>query len=69
MNFELSNLVGGFLFGCIGFVAFTYGKRQAAWSPMFLGLALMMFPYFITSTVWIYVVGVLLTGALYFFRD
>ncbi|MCA9002704.1 MAG: hypothetical protein KDB61_12325 [Planctomycetes bacterium] len=65
----MSNLIGGFLFGCIGFVAFTYGKRQTLWTTMFLGLALMLFPYFITSTVWIYVVGIGLTGALYLFRE
>ena len=69
LNFEINNLIAGFLFGSIGFVAFVYGKRQSAWTPMFLGLALMGFPYLVTNTIALYVVGVLLTGALYIFRE
>ena len=69
LSFELHNLIAGFLFGSIGFVAFVYGKRQDAWTPMFLGMALMAFPYLVTSTVWIYVVGIALVAALFRFRE
>src|ERR1700760_3123764 len=49
MNFSAANLIGGFIFGSIGFVAFIYGKRLNLWKPMFIGLALMVYPYFVSS--------------------
>ncbi len=57
------------LFGAIGFAAFVYGKKSAAWKPMVLGIALMGYPYFISSPFLFYAVGVALTAALFFFRN
>ena len=68
MNFELNNIIAGFLFGSIGMVAFVYGKRMSAWTPMFLGLALMAFPYLVENTAGVWILGTGLTMALYFFR-
>jgi hypothetical protein len=69
--FDLSpaNLIGGFVFGSIGFVAFVYGKRLSLWKPMFCGIALMIYPYFIADTTLMLVIGTLGTGALFFLRD
>ena len=69
--FDLSaaNLIGGLVFGSIGFVAFIYGKRMNSWKPMFCGLALMIFPYFISNTVAMYVIGIGGSFALLLFRD
>jgi hypothetical protein len=51
--FETSspNLIGGFVFGSIGFVAFIYGKRMNLWKIMLCGLALMIFAYLIADAV------------------
>jgi hypothetical protein len=68
MNFSMGNLIGGFLFGAIGFVAFVYGKRMEAWVTMWLGLALMIYPYFVPNTILTYVIGSALTVALFVFR-
>ncbi|HXX40755.1 MAG TPA: hypothetical protein VEI58_00645 [Chthoniobacterales bacterium] len=69
--FDLSaaNLIGGAVFGSIGFVAFMYGKRMTLWKMMFCGLALMIFPYFIANTIAIYVIGALGSAALLFLRE
>jgi hypothetical protein len=64
-----ANLIGGLLFGSIGFVAFIYGKRMHVWKPMFLGLALMAYPYFIENDLVLFSVGVCGTAALFLFRD
>ncbi len=69
MNLSASNLIGGILFGSIGFVAFLYGKKTSNFKPLLIGIALIMYPYFIQDTVTMYVIGVLLTASLYFFRD
>jgi hypothetical protein len=68
-NFDAANLIGGLIFGSIGFVAFIYGKRMRLWKPMFYGLALMIFPYFISNTGVMYAIGLCGLVALIFFRD
>jgi hypothetical protein len=62
------NLFAGLLFSSIGFVGFVYGKRMSAWKPMFLGLALMAYPYFIEDTVTICAIGLAGTAALFWAR-
>jgi len=64
-----ANLVGGLLFGSIGFVAFMYGKRMNLWKIMLCGLALMIFPYFVANTAIMYAIGALGTAALFFLRS
>ena len=64
-----ANLLGGLLFGSIGFVAFIYGKRMHVWKPMFLGLALMAYPYFVANNIVLFAIGVIGTAALFLFRD
>ena len=69
MNFGAANLIGGFIFGSIGFVAFIYGKRMNLWGPMFLGLALMVYPYFVSNDVVLWAAGVSGSAALWFVRS
>ena len=67
--FAGANLIGGLIFGSIGFVAFIYGKRMNVWKPMFLGLALMAYPYFIENDILLFGIGVVGTAALFLFRE
>ena len=67
--FSGANLIGGLLFGSIGFVAFIYGKRMHVWKPMFIGLALMAYPYFVGNDIALFVIGVVGTAALFLFRE
>jgi len=62
-------LFAAILFGLIGLAAFTIGRKNALWGPMVIGLALMVFPYFVSGTAWTYAIGALLCGALYFWRQ
>ena len=64
-----SNLIAGLLFSSIGFVGFVYGKRMSLWKPMFLGLALMTYPYFIENTITLCAIGVAGSAALFWLRD
>lgn len=57
------------LFGAIGTAAFVHGKRQGLWIPMVLGIALMGFPYVVTETLPVFLVGTGLTVAAYMFRE
>ncbi|MCA9406668.1 MAG: hypothetical protein KC684_09025 [Candidatus Omnitrophica bacterium] len=62
-------LIGGFIFSGIGFVAFIYGKKNTEYKPMMIGIALMVYPYFLRGTLALYLVGIGLTAILYFFRE
>ncbi|MBL8013466.1 MAG: hypothetical protein JNN05_06410 [Candidatus Omnitrophica bacterium] len=65
----ISNFVGGMIFGSIGFVAFVYGKKMAEYKCMFIGLALMIFPYFVSGNWPLYLIGTALTLVLFFWKD
>jgi len=62
-------LFASLMFGVIGFAAFRYGKKQAAWPPMAIGIALMVYPYFVSQTWLIYLIGCVLCGGLFVLRD
>lgn len=54
------------IFGLIGMAMFSYGKKQQHIVCIATGLALMVFPYFIPSAMWMLILGTLLTFAPYF---
>ena len=68
LNLSAANLIGGFVFGSIGFVAFIYGKRMNLWKPMFLGIALMVYPYFVSNDAVMIAIGAIGTAGLFFLR-
>lgn len=58
----------GLLFGSVGFGYFLYGKRQAAIVPMVCGIALMVFPYFVSNVLILAIIGIALAALPYFYR-
>jgi len=69
MHISIPNIVGWTLFGLIGMAAFMYGKKLGSWKPMAIGAGLMAYPYFVTNTILMWIVGVGLTVAIFAFRD
>jgi predicted membrane protein len=63
-----SLLLWGLLFGSVGIGFFIYGKRQRRVVPLVCGLALMIFPYFVSGTILVVVVGIVLIAIPYFVR-
>jgi len=63
-----AEILWGLLFGSIGLGFFVYGKNQKAIVPFVCGLGLMVFPYFVSSTLALVAVGVLLMAIPYFIR-
>lgn len=55
------------LFGIVGMAYFMYGKKQQRWTPLFSGLALMIFPYFVSNLFWVGAIGIALIILPYFF--
>jgi len=56
------------LFSCIGMGFFMYGKKQRAIVPLCVGLALIIYPYFIASAVMLVIIGIVLIAIPYFIR-
>jgi hypothetical protein len=63
-----SSLLWGLLFGSIGLGFFVYGRRQKVVVPLVCGVALMIFPYFVSNTVLLVTLGVVLIAIPYFIR-
>ena len=63
-----SSILWGLLFGSVGLGFFVYGRRQKAVVPLACGVALMIFPYFISGTILAVVVGTVLIAIPYFIR-
>ena len=64
-----ANILAMLIFGAVGFIAFTYGKKNGSFKPMTIGIVLMIYPYVITNTIAMYAVGIGLSALLYFWRD
>jgi len=67
--FSGARILAYIIFGAIGFAVFMYGKKNKFVRPMIIGLALMTYPYFISGTIFLYLIGIALTAALYFWRE
>jgi hypothetical protein len=65
---DTSTLLWSLLFSSIGLGFFIYGKKQKAVVPPFCGLGLMIYPYFISNTLLLVAIGIVLTALPYFVR-
>ena len=50
-------LIGLVIFGIAGYVAYRYGKKMSVPATKWIGMALMLYPYAISATWLLYVVG------------
>lgn len=62
-------IAGAILFGIIGYAAYRYGKKNTLNTPKWIGIALMLYPYAISETWLLYVVGGGLCLGLYLSRE
>lgn len=58
-------LIWSSVFALIGFAAFTYGRRQRLGAPTLVGIVLMIYPYFVSSTLALVGIGAALLAALF----
>jgi len=66
---SLASMLWATVFGVVGLAYFVYGKRQHLFIPLFCGMGLMAFPYFISNAAVLVIVGLGLSAVPYFFRD
>ncbi len=63
-----STLLWGLLFSSIGLGLFLYGRKQGAAVPLVCGLALIIYPYFVSNAYLLVGIGVALTALPYILR-
>ncbi|MGC8698034.1 MAG: hypothetical protein ACP5Q0_06125 [Halothiobacillus sp.] len=63
-----AQLLWGLLFGSIGLGFLIYAKQQRAVVPLVVGLALSIYPFFVSNVAAIVVIGLVLTVLPYFIR-
>jgi CHASE2 domain-containing sensor protein len=63
-----ATIMWGIVWGSIGFAYFTYGRKQRRPVPLATGIAMCVFPYFVTNTLLIVGIGVILSAVPYFVR-
>lgn len=61
-------LLWSILFGAFGMGYVMYGRRQRSPVPFVVGIALMVFPYFVSNVYLVVLIGVGLIAAPYFVR-
>lgn len=69
INLSVVNILGQIIFSGVGFVGLMYGRKMGRFKMMFLGGVLMTYSYFITNTPAMYLVGAVLSIALYRERE
>ena len=61
-------IIGAIFFGLVGYGAYRYGKQKSLNKVKWIGVALMIYPYAISGTEMLYVVGAALCLSLYVWR-
>lgn len=65
MDLDPGVLLVSFLVSGIGWVAFSYGRRQRRFPQVGVGLALLAFPYFVSSIPLMLLIATALLGLLW----
>lgn len=63
-----ASLFASIVFGSIGFAAFIYGKKQSRLRLLVIGIALMIYPYFVPDPKFSFAIGAALIIGIFFPR-
>jgi hypothetical protein len=65
MNLDANALLASFLIGLVGAACFVYGRKQGQLSPMVVGTAMVVYPYFVPNVVAMIAIAVALLLAMW----
>jgi len=63
-----AQLFWGIVFSSVGLGYFIYGKKQQVFMAMACGLGLMVYPYFVSDTIPLVVIGVTFSALPFFIK-
>ncbi len=58
-------IIGVLIFGIVGYVVYRYGKKMSLQATKWIGVALMLYPYAISTTWLLYAMGAVLCIGAY----
>ena len=67
-NADVTSMMLSVFFGALGAGYALYGRRQRALVPLASGVALIVFPYFVTGGLMTLVIGAAIAAVPYFWR-
>ena len=62
-------LFSGFFISMIGLALFVYGKKMDKMQHLGAGLAMMVFPIFVSSLLWMWVIAAACVAGVFFLPD
>lgn len=65
MNFDPVSLMVAFVVSGIGFILFSFGRKMQRPPQVVSGIALMVFPYFTPSPLWMALIALGILAALW----
>ncbi len=66
MNFmDPGLMLSGGAISMVGLAVFLYGKKMESINSLGIGLAMMVFPMFIQSILWMWLIGIACVATLY----
>lgn len=65
---DSSLLIWGLLFSSVGLGFFLYGKKQKTIIPLLAGIALLVFPFFVTNIYVLVITGSILVALPFFVK-
>jgi hypothetical protein len=65
MSFDAGTLFLSLITGGIGLVLFVYGKKQERWPQLAAGIALMVYPYFVSDLLVSVFIGIGIVAGLW----
>lgn len=69
LSFDVPSLIAGLIFGIVGLYVFRRGRKESSIRLVMLGLALMIYPYFVEGAALNWIAGFLLSGASYYYWE
>ncbi|HVS73715.1 MAG TPA: amino acid transport protein [Phycisphaerae bacterium] len=69
MNFSATWLLSGLFISCLGLGIFRYGKVTAQFTPIFAGIAMLVYPYVIYSVPLLWLITAAICVLLYLMRE
>ncbi|WP_413557291.1 hypothetical protein [Bdellovibrio sp. HCB209] len=67
LDYSVSALIGGTVFGIIGIYLYRKGRREGHSPNVWVGVSLMVYPLFVTSSLFTWTIGTLLCGVAYYY--
>ena len=67
MDFTPASLFTSIVVSAVGFALFTYGRKTTDIPKLVVGLVMMVYPYFVSSTAMLVGIAIALVGGLWVF--